>query len=214
MKVMELQGMSRKSRGTRRARALRETGRIPAVVYGHGEPPESIALELHDVEVALSHGARMLKVNVDGQLQHHLIKDVQYDHLNQTPVHLDLMRVSMHEKVRVTVGISLRGVPKGIAEGGVLDQSLSEIEVECLATDIPETLHPLVLHLGLGEALFVKDLQVPPGVTVLTDPEERVAVIRAKVEEVEAAPGEAVEGESVQPEVIGRGKKEEGEGEA
>jgi large subunit ribosomal protein L25 len=152
----------------------------------------------------------MLLVDVAGAAKQYLIKEVQYDHLQQTPLHLDLVRISMHEKVTVTVGIELRGVPRGLNEGGVLDQVLGEIEVECLPTDIPQTLHPLVINLGLNETLFVRDLDLPAGVTVLNGPDERVATVRPKLEapaEGEAVP--AAEGEPALPEVIGRGKKEE-----
>lgn len=213
MEVMELIGQPRTSAGTIVARKLRKEGRMPAIIYGRGEDPQSISLTLHEVEVALSHGARMLKLDVAGAANQYLIKEVQYDHLDHTPLHMDLVRISMHEKVQVTVGIELRGVPKGVNEGGVLDQALSEIEIECLPTDIPETLHPLVVNLGLNETLYVRDLQVPPGVTVLTDPDDRVATVRPKVEEPEEGEAEpAAEGEAAQPEVIARGKKEEDEG--
>lgn len=211
MEVMELQGRSRSAMGTRAARRLRSEGLVPVVIYGRGDAPESIALALHDVEVALAHGARMLKVNAGGGAQQYLIKEVQYDHFDHTPLHLDLVRVSMHEKVQVNVSIELRGVPKGVGEGGVLDQTLTEIEVECLPTDIPETLHPVVVNLGLNDSLWVKDLQVPAGVIVLTDPQERVAVVRPKAEVAEVEAAEEAEGEPAQPEVISRGKKEEEE---
>jgi len=211
MKTVQLKGESRPTSGTRGARAIRKTGKLPVVIYGHGEAPEAIALVQHDVEIALKHGARTLEVDVNGQVKPYLIKEVQYDHFAETPIHMDLARVDLTERVRVRVGIELRGIPKGVHEGGVLDQSMGQIEVECVVTEIPDTLHPVVTHLGLGESLTVKDLQLPPGVTPIAEPNERIATVRALAAEVPvvAAPTEEVEGAAAEPERIGRIRKEE-----
>jgi large subunit ribosomal protein L25 len=212
MESMTLKAAPRQTVGTRVTRRLRESGMLPAIIYGHGEPPMAITLSNRDVEFALDHHQRSLKVEIEGETKQYLIKEVQYDHLGQSPIHLDLARVDMHELVQVVVGIELRGIPKGVAEGGVLDQNLAEIEVECVMTDIPDTLRPLVTHLGLEEFLSVKDLEVPPGVKVLTPGDERVCTVRPLVEEpeVEAEAGEGEEG-TAEPEVISRGKKEQEE---
>jgi large subunit ribosomal protein L25 len=182
---------------------------MPAVIYGHGEAPEPIAFNSHDVLIELQHGARVLSVEVEGKKGQYLLKEVQYDHLGTHPVHLDLMRVDLTEKVRVRVGIELKGTPKGIADGGVLDHPVNQVEVECLVTDIPETLHPSVKHLGVGDVLLAKDLVLPPGVTLVTDPDERIATVRVLVEQAAAPVAEGAE--PTQPEVITRGKVEESE---
>ncbi len=190
---------------------MRAAGRLPAIIYGHGEAPESVSLAHHEVEVALAHGARTLQVDLRGAVKPYLIKQVQYDHLAANLIHLDLARVDLHERVRVHVGIELRGVPKGIHDGGVLDQQMAQIEVECVVTEIPDTLHPVVTHLALGDSLLVKDLQLPPGVVALADPNERIATVRLLAVEV-VAPVVPIEGEAAtpaEPERIGRIKKEE-----
>ncbi len=214
MEVNTLVAESRTKLGTRDAREQRKRGRIPAVIYGHGESSVSISLDWHEVEVALAHGARTLDLKLEGKALQLLIKAVQHDHMDARPVHLDLMRVNLDERVKVGVSIELRGTPKGIAEGGVLDQLLNEIEVECLVTQIPETMHPFVTDLGVGDSLLIKDLEFPAGVVPLLDPEERVAMVRVvaeEAEETEAEEGE--EGAGAEPERIGRVRKdEEGEG--
>jgi large subunit ribosomal protein L25 len=154
----------------------------------------------------------MLQVKLGRREKQYLIKEVQYDYLDHTPIHLDLARVDLDERVKVRVGIELRGVPKGVSEGGVLDQHLADLEVECLVTEIPDTLHPIVLELGLEESLLVKDLELPSGVVALADPEERVATVKPLLvtpepEEAEAAEEPAAETE--EPQVIGRVRKEE-----
>jgi large subunit ribosomal protein L25 len=209
METITLKGEPRTAVGTRVSRALRATGRLPAIIYGHGETPETLSLDLHDVVVALAHGARMLQVKLGRKTKQYLIKDVQYDYLDDTPIHLDLARVDLDERVKVRVGIELRGVPKGVSEGGVLDQHLADLEVECLVTEIPETLRPVVTELSLGDSLLAKDIELPPGVVVLTDPEERVATVRALAEAPEPEADEEDEAGALQPKMIGRVAKEE-----
>lgn len=202
----------RSKSGTRDARRLRDAGALPAVIYGHGEGVESVSLVFHEVELALSHGARILNVECGGRAQQCLIKDVQYDHLGTTPIHLDLARVDLNERVQVTVGIELRGTPKGVTYGGILDQHISEIEVDCLVTQIPDTLHPLVAELAVGDSLFVKDLQVEEGVKILLDPDEKICTVQALAEEEEPEEAEVDADASAEPERIGRVRKDDEEG--
>ncbi len=209
MEMITLTGKRRTELGTRASKALRATGMLPVIIYGHGETPEAVSLQLHDVRVALAHGARTLQVKHGRAKKQYLIKDVQYDHLGQMPIHLDLTRVDLDERVKVRVGIELRGVPKGVAEGGVLDQYMADLEVECLVREIPETLHPLVIELALGDSLLVKDLELPAGVIALAEPDARVATVRAMAEAPEPEASEEAAEETSQPEVIGRVRKEE-----
>jgi large subunit ribosomal protein L25 len=210
METHTLKAKDRKEIGTRACRDIRTQGRVPAIIYGHGEAPESITLGEHDVAMALQHGARSLQVDLKGAVGSYLIKEVQYGHLQIKPIHLDLARVDLSERVTVKVGIELRGTPKGVASGGVLDQFISDIEVECAVTDIPGTLHPLVTEMEIGDSLLVKDLDFPPGVTPLAGPEDRVAHVRELA--AEAADAEAGDGEpatSAEPERIGRVRKDD-----
>lgn len=210
METTKIRGEKRNEYGTRHARRLRAAGRLPAIIYGHGQPPESISVDRHEVDVALHHGARILEVELGGVAQPYLIKDVQYDHLGDTPVHLDLARVDLAERVRVRVGITLKGTPKGAGHGGILDQLMADVEVECRVLEIPDTLHPSVADLDIGESLCVRDLHLPPGVVVVDPPDARIAVVRALHEEAPVtAPAEGEE--QAEPEVIARGKKEEEE---
>jgi large subunit ribosomal protein L25 len=206
MEQTKLKAQRRTAIGKKPARRERQAGRLPAVIYGHGQAPEAISLNAHDALLELQHGARVLDVELDGQASQFLIKDVQYDHLGTHPIHLDLMRVDLSEKVRIKIGIELRGTPAGIVEGGVLDHPVQEIEVECLVTQIPEKISAGVKHLKVGDVLLAKDLELPPGVVLVTDPEERIAAVRVLAEEAPAAV--EVGEEPAQPEVIGRGKEE------
>ncbi|MCH7700911.1 MAG: 50S ribosomal protein L25 [Planctomycetes bacterium] len=209
MEATIIQAKRRTQSGTRVSRREREEGLIPSIIYGHGEEPESVSLPQKEVLSELAHGSRVLEVNIEGQKSQYLIKAVQYDYLGTYPIHLDLMRVDADEKVKVSVGLELRGEPKGLSEGGILEQRLASIDVECLVGQIPETLHPGVSHLELGDSLTVADIEWPPGVVPLIDGDEKVATVRAPAAEVEVE--EEAEADKAEPEVIGKPKEESAE---
>ena len=122
-------------------------------------------------------------------------------------IHIDFARVSLDEKVEITVPLELKGTPAGEADGGVLQQIISELEIECLVTDIPNVIRANVGDMKLNDVLHIKDLQLPAGVKVLQDEDLIVATVKEVAEEEST---EAAEGETAEPEVIGK-KKEDGE---
>jgi len=208
-----IQGKLREPAGKKANRRLREEGWLPAIIYGHKEEPVPVMLPAHDVELAIKHGAHILEVDLGDRTEQVLIREVQYDHLGLKMLHVDLTRVRLDEAVEVTVPIVLRGTPKGVSDGGVLEQVLGDLEIRCVVTQIPESIRVNVAELELGQALHVKDLQVPEGVEVLSDPDAVVCMVRALGEEVEEAEEAAEEAAGAEPEVIGRGKQEEEEAE-
>jgi large subunit ribosomal protein L25 len=212
MKTAQIKGEPRQTGGKHANERLRNRGMLPAIVYGHQEAPVTIALSLHDTEIALAQTAHLVEVEIDGKAEQYLIKDVQYDHLQKDPIHLDLVRISVDERVQVNVAVELRGTPAGAKEGGVLTQNLNEIECECLAIDIPERLRIKVDHLNIGDSVHVRDLVVPENVTILTDPEEAIASLTPPRELPEAEEEVVAEegAEGAEPEVIRKGKEEEG----
>lgn len=213
METATLPAIRRPHVGTKHSRRLRQSGKLPAIIYGHGETPEPIAIEFHDMEVALLHHSRVVQIALDGGISQYLIKSVQYDHLGSTPVHVDLVRVHADERVTVSVEVEIKGTPKGAHDGGVLIQHINDVDVECPVHAIPESLKLSAVNLGLGESLTIADLVVPEGVKVLAEPGEKICTVRvpSEVEEATEAP---LEGEAAaEPEIIGRGKEEESEGE-
>lgn len=206
----ELKATRRSDTGTRKARALRKGGLIPAVIYGHGKECLSITLNEHEVKLAIQHGERLLEIDLDGRKEHTLIKEVQYDTFGHVVLHVDLTRVTLDQRVEVTVPIVLRGTPAGAADGGVLQLSASEVRVECLVTDIPEEIRLQVNELNIGDALHMSDLPLPAGSTLLDEPEATVCTVIVIAEEVEVPEEEAAEAPA-EPEVIGEKKEEEGE---
>ncbi len=195
--------------GTRQVRRLRQKGLIPAVIYGHGEQTQPLTLNEHEVKLAILHGKRLLEIDCDGKKENALIKDVQYDTFGQEVLHVDLTRVSLDERVEVTVPIVLKGTPTGVTEDdGMLQQTATEIRVECPVQAIPEEIVVMVTEMKVGDRLAMSELPMPDGARLLDDAEAAVAIVRMVAEE-EAPPVE--EEAAAEPEVIGEPKEAEGE---
>ncbi|MCG3137595.1 MAG: General stress protein CTC [Phycisphaerae bacterium] len=208
METRTLKIEHRAQHGTKYTRTLRRTGRLPGIIYGHGEAPLSFSIDRHELVMELLHGQRLLSLDLDGQPQSYLIKEVQMNHLGNEPIHLDLTRVDLTERVKVAVALVLKGIPKGAADGGVLDQQLNELQVECLVLAIPEDIRVSVTGLGVDDVLYVRDLAAPEGVKILNDPEAIVAAVRVVAEDTTPAVG-TPEATSTEPEIIAKGKIEE-----
>src|SRR5438552_10610660 len=143
----------RDRRGTRAARRLRKHGLVPAVVYGHKEATVAVALPAEELEKAVRHGARVVDLQTDGNVQKALIKELQWDHLGKELLHVDFARVAADERVTVTVPIEIRGTAPGIAQGGVMDQPLHTLHVECSVVSIPASIRVNVGELQLDQAI-------------------------------------------------------------
>ena len=210
MEIACLRSERREPKGKKDSARLRRRGLIPAVIYGHKKEPEAVAISLHDLKRSLEHMAHVLKLEATGNEQF-LIKEIQYDHLQQTPIHVDLLRVDPNERVHVKVSIELRGTPAGSHEGGTLVQVMTDIELDCLLTSIPDSLRHSVSEMGLGQVLQVKELELPAGAEALHGPDDIVATVRAPrggTEEEETPEVEDEEAEAKEPERIGRTAKE------
>jgi large subunit ribosomal protein L25 len=202
-KSIQLQAKARPELGSRANKKLRDSGFVPGVIYGHKEAVVPVTLPRKEISHHLNHGAHLFELGLDGKNETVLVKEVQYNHLGSEVVHVDFARVSLTEKVTVTVPIELKGTPKGEAEGGVLTQVLADIEVECIVTDIPDAIRHNVSEMGLDSVLHVKELTLPPGVKPLADEDQVVATVAEVAEETPVV----AEGDVAEPEVIG--KKEE-----
>jgi large subunit ribosomal protein L25 len=209
-----LTAQQRQEHGSRSARKLRQSGLIPAVIYGHKEATVALSLSNDELSKAIRRGVRLVDVKQGGKLEKALIREVQWDALGVDILHVDFARVSIDERIEVEVRVELRGTAPGVTAGGVLNQPLHTLKIECLAISIPESIRANIAGLQLEQAIHVKDLTVPEGVKVLNDPDAIVVQCAPKVVEEVAAPGVAAPGiaaEQAEPEVIGRPKAEEGE---
>jgi len=200
----QLTAKVRQELGSRRNKRLRDAGFVPGVIYGHKESVVPVTLPKKELVGHLNHGAHLFNLALDGTSENVLVKDVQYDHLGIEVLHVDFARVDLNERVTVTVPLVLKGEPKGEAEGGVLQQIVADLEIECLVTQIPTDIRYNVSEMGLNSVLHIKELQLPPGVRALQDEDLIVATVREIVEE---APAEVAEG-AAEPEVIGKAAEE------
>ncbi len=199
MERVSLDASVRQRTGKEDARRLRRAGVVPAVVYGRGRKPVAVAVESRALRAALHTHAGTnvlidLDIRVDGAADRQLvvIKELQRDIFSHEVIHVDFQAISLEETLEAHVPVILVGTPRGVAEGGLLDQHLREVLVECLPTQIPERLEVDVTGLRVGQAVHAGDLKMPEGVTLLTPPAEVVATVLApRVEEAPAAPAAA-----------------------
>ncbi len=211
MSELHIEVKKREGIGKGANRKLRGAGSVPAVVYGGGKEPVAIELERKKLIDILRHGAGenslfLLQMADTGQQRHAMIRDIQIDPVTQRVLHVDFQRVLMTERVRVMVHIELTGTAAGVKnEAGLLDFVSREVEVECLPADIPNHLTLDVTPLHVGQHIEARELELPQGVKLVSEP-DRVIVSLGHAR-LEAEPTVA-EGEKAEPEVISRGKKE------
>jgi large subunit ribosomal protein L25 len=198
----------RKETGTRASRKLRREGLVPAVLYGHGEKCVDLVATREAVQAAVRHGSRI--VELKGAVKTGaLIRELQWDTFGVEPVHVDFLRVSATDRVKVKVPVDLKGECPGQRAGGVVSLILHEIELECTADAVPEKIHVAVGKLQLGGTIKVHDLELPAGAKAIADADEAVVTCTVPVDKAEEAAAGGVE-----PELIGRKAAEEGEAEA
>ncbi len=212
----KVQGSARQAKGKNEARRVRKSGKVPATVYGAGKEPVSISVDPKQIAAVLHSSTghnTIFDLTVDGQGSKVMIVDRQLEPIKGSLLHLDLKRIAMDKMLRVSVPIVLKGEPIGVkTEGGILEQVLREIELECLPADIPAHIEVDVTGLGFGQVVRVKDLSHGGKLHFLTEDEQPVAHIVAVKEVVVAAPVEAgaeAVAAPAEPEVIKKGKQEE-----
>ena len=205
-----LTAQARGTHGTHEARRMRKNGLIPGVVYGHKEATISVTVNRDDLYKVIRHGVRVVDLQTDGKTEKALLRDVQWDHLGHDILHVDFARVAADERIKIEVRIELRGTAPGVTAGGVLDQPIHSLVVECLAIAVPESIRVPIGELQIGQAVHVKELKLPDGVTTAVDADAIVVQVAApKVEEEVAAAAPVAE--QAEPEVIGRKEKVEEE---
>ncbi len=215
MATAQLAATARAGRGKGSARDLRRSGRLPGVIYGHRREPQALAITTRDFERLLEHISAentVIELTIDGQTSRTLIREIQRHPFRREFLHVDFQELVAGEKVTVRVPIVLVGVPAGVRlEGGVLDQTLRDLEIEVDPANMPNHIDVDVDELAIGGSIHVRDLKLPAGVEALTDMDTAVCVCAAPRAVVEAAPVAAPEegavaGETAEPEVIRKAK--------
>ncbi len=198
------------------ARRLRKSGWIPAVLYSKESKSgkvELLKLEAREFEKLLHvrHASHhLLSLSVEGTERRGIIKDIQRNPIKNEVRHVDFYEVKADQKISLSVPVVIQGEAKGVKEGGILEIVTSELEIECLPEAIPEAIVVDVTNLEIGDALHVREILVPQGVSVAESPDEVVVVITPPEVVEEMVPSE---GEVAEPKVIGKGKAEKEEAE-
>jgi large subunit ribosomal protein L25 len=196
---------NRQQHGKRVARRLRAAGSIPAILYGHGETNVALTVAAEELSAAVRHGSRV--VELKGAVKEKaFIRELQWDVYGLEILHVDFSRVSEHERLELRVTVELRGQARGLKAGGVIEHLAHELEIECEALQIPEKIEVQVAELDLDGVIHAGELKLPPGVVLLTDPDQVVVQCVLPQEESE---GTGAEAGAAEPEVIGRKAEDE-----
>ena len=219
MEIHSLKAATRETGGKKSARNVRAAGALPGVLYGGGQEPVSLVINCREFEVAVhrsrggEHAILRLEVEDKPELSSPvLLKAVQHHPVRGNFLHADFLRIRMDERIVTVVPVRLEGLAPGVGEGGVLDHQMREVEVECLALDVPEEVVVDVSGLHIGDSVHLDAVKFPENVTVLTETDRPVVTVHAPRVVKEVVPEEAVEEEAAaEPEVIGERKEKEKE---
>ncbi|GGE21829.1 50S ribosomal protein L25 [Marinithermofilum abyssi] len=196
---------------------LRREGRIPAVLYGKKTENELLHLDYSQFLRFLQQEGTSAVINLkfpDGKTKHVMVKELQKDPVKDLILHVDLYEINMNEPVDTETVVELNGEPVGVKEGGILQQQLRTVEIRCLPTNIPDALTVDISELKIGDSVLLRDVKLPEGVELLSDPEEVVASVlppqMGQEKEAEALDEAAAEAEeNKEPErAEGEGKEE------
>ena len=209
MEIDKLTARARQDTGSSKSRALRAQARIPAVLYGHKEETLHIDVSEEEMLNVLRSGHHIVDLEHDSGVKRAVIKDIQYDTLTEKILHIDFNRVAAGEKIKVELPIRLQGTPVGANQGGILQQEMEIISVECMPENVPDEIPVRVSDLEINDSLHVSDLPEIPGLKYAADGKHVVAHVLPprKEEVVEEITEEAPAG--AEPEVLTERKETE-----
>jgi large subunit ribosomal protein L25 len=210
-----LKAETRAKLGTRYSKRYRDQGKLPGVIYGHGEAPLPVSFDADDAIGHFEAGEKVFRLELVGGSakadQMLLLKELQFDYLGTNIVHADFARVDLNQKVKTKVHVELTGEPKGLkVAGAILIHPVSEIEIECRVRDIPEKIVLEIGELDMDQSITADKLKLPAAeMRLLTDPHAIIAQIVEAKEEVVVAEATAVDAAAAGPEVIGEKERAE-----
>jgi large subunit ribosomal protein L25 len=205
----------RDERGTGVARKLRQAGSVPAVIYGHGREPQSLVVNTREIDKLLSQfsaASTVIELSVGGTTAKTLIREIQRHPVKRNIVHIDFQQLVAGEKVTVSVPLRFHGTPDGVrVAGGILEETMHQVHLRCDPSLIPDHFDVDVTPLTIGHNFHVRDLTLPPGVTVLDEPGATVCLVAAPKAAVEVTPAEGETPAAGEPELIRKAKADEDE---
>tara|TARA_B110000438_G_C15659320_1_gene583150 strand:+ start:294 stop:953 length:660 start_codon:yes stop_codon:yes gene_type:complete len=216
MVIVEMNVTKREDLGKQANNKIRKSGLVPAVVYGKNKENVNISVDPKELKKLLSSTVArensIISISIDGDKEKRkvLLKEAHLDTLTSAPLHLDFYEITDGEKLKLVCPLTFIGKPEGVKQGGVIQTLSNQISIECVPENIPNEIRIDISDLNIGDTLFVKDLPVEEGVTVLSNPESTtISVLAPRIvtEEVEAEEGE--EGEEGEEATEGEEAKEE-----
>lgn len=212
-KQVKLTAELRTETGRSAVRKLKARGIVPAIIYGAKDKPEALQVSKRDINTMLSHAAGeniLVELEIGGKNRLALVQEVQHSPVGGDVLHVDFHAVSMDEMIQADVPVEPIGMPEGVKTfGGLLEQNLRALSIECLPRDLPDVITVDVTALNIGDAVHVRDIKLPPGVTTKAQPDLTAFSVLAPTVEEEPVAATAAE-VAAGPEVI-REKKEEPE---
>ena len=206
MSTETIKAFKREKLGTRAARDLRAEGKVPAILYGHGEANVNLAILSDEVMAAIRHRTHVVELQGDVN-ETALLKAVQWGPFGNEVLHVDLTRVAQGEKAEANIAIELHGEPEGLRDGGRVDHLVREVHIRCPAARIPAQFDVNISHLKLHESILASDLELPEGAELMIPPETPVVQVVEQIEMPELEEG--AETGRMEPEVIGERDKED-----
>jgi large subunit ribosomal protein L25 len=199
----------REKKGTTASRRLRETGRVPAVLYGLGRPNADLSIADEELHRFLKTGSKLIELKLGEKNQQAILRDLQHDPLTDAIVHVDLLRIDATHEIEVEVELEYKGLAKGTLDGGIFEAVVSAVKVRATPSKLPKVITVDISGLKVDDAILVKDLKLPEGVKIVgRKPDAHLChCVTPKIVVVETP---AVEGGAAEPERIG-GKKPEDE---
>jgi large subunit ribosomal protein L25 len=202
------------------ARKLRAAGQVPAIIYGHSRAPQALALDAHALSLLLEkhpYQSTVIALNVGGKSANTLIREIQRHPYKKQVLHVDFQELVAGEKVTVKVPLQFVGTPDGVKNGGgILDQTMHDLEITCDPANIPSHVTVDVSALTIGHSIHASELPLPPGVTLESEADATVCVCSAPKVEAEPVPEETAEAAATapaEPELIRKVKPEDEEAE-
>ena len=218
MTTATLSAAARSESGKGAARTMRRDGRIPAIIYGHKRAPLSLSVNAKELGLLLGRiaaEATVIELNVDGATSRTLIREIQRHPFKKQILHVDFQELVAGEKVTVRIPIRLVGTPEGVRlSGGIMDQTLRDLEIRVDPAEIPDHIDVDVIHLTVGHSIHVSELSLAAGIEVLTDGHATVcvcAIPKAVVEVTPAADAVVATDAAAEPELIRKAKADDDE---
>jgi large subunit ribosomal protein L25 len=211
MEAVVLNAFLRKDTSKSARNTARKNGLVPGIFYAKKDEPIPIQVTQNSINpLVFTSETHLISLHVEGHEDHEcIIKDVQFNPVTDKIIHFDLLGLTKGEKIQLEVPISLQGDAVGIKEGGVLQHLLHKIDIECLPKDIPQHLEVNVTHLGIDDAIQIKDLNFE-NIDILNAEDAMVVLVSHPKKEKEPTTEDALE-EPAEPEVISKGKSSEDE---